>query len=200
MKAEKTSILDDLLRKLSTTFKKPSSLLQINEDYQGPHINDEKITEEFIRSLIDSYSSANPITLHPKYAKYILKKTIELFEDNVALVELTVPHGGSISIIGDTHGQLIDVLTIFKLKGKFLYLKKEQVKNINAFKGYPANSNVFLFNGDMVDRGPHGVELLLLLFSLKLFNPHSIHFNRGNHESRKMNEKYNFEDQGDYFL
>ena len=40
------------------------------------------------------------------------------------------------------------------------------------------------------------MELLVLLYSLRLYNPNSIFFNRGNHESRRMNAKYAFEDQG----
>ena len=42
-------------------------------------------------------------------------------------------------------------------------------------------------NGDVADRGPHAVEIFLLVFALKLLEPKAIFFNRGNHESEEMN-------------
>jgi serine/threonine-protein phosphatase 5 len=53
----------------------------------------------------------------------------------------------------------------------------------------------FLFNGDFVDRGPNGAEVLLLLYSFKLLFPKYFFMNRGNHECRAMNAKYSFEDE-----
>ncbi len=59
--------------------------------------------------------------------------------------------------------------------------------------GLPSEHNVYLFNGDFVDRGRNGMEIILLLFALKLYDPNSLHLNRGNHECRRMNERYSFE-------
>jgi serine/threonine-protein phosphatase 5 len=73
-------------------------------------------------------------------------------------------------VVGDTHGQFTDLLTIFRLGGM------------------PSPSNVYLFNGDYVDRGPQDVEVLLTLYSIALAHPGSVYFNRGNHEQRHMNE------------
>jgi diadenosine tetraphosphatase ApaH/serine/threonine PP2A family protein phosphatase len=70
-------------------------------------------------------------------------------------------------IVGDTHGQLEDILWLF-------------------FKhGPPSASNRYLFNGDIVDRGGHALEILLLLFCFMRDVPHSVHINRGNHEDPK---------------
>ena len=43
--------------------------------------------------------------------------------------------------------------------------------------------------------GTNGLELSLLLFTLKLFRPNCIFFNRGNHECTSMNEKYSFKSE-----
>lgn len=49
-----------------------------------------------------------------------------------------------------------------------------------------------LFLGDYVDRGMYSVEVLILLYSLKLNYPKSVVMLRGNHETRKMTSYYTF--------
>jgi len=77
---------------------------------------------------------------------------------------LIVPEGSRLRIVGDTHGQLEDVLWMF-----FKY-------------GAPSPGNQYLFNGDIVDRGGHALEIFLLLLCLKRDKPESVHISRGNHE------------------
>ena len=75
-------------------------------------------------------------------------------------------------IVGDTHGQLEDVLWIF-----FKY-------------GEPSEKNVYVFNGDITDRSGHALEILVMLAALKLQYPSSIYITRGNHEDEGMNERF----------
>lgn len=42
----------------------------------------------------------------------------EIFEREPTLLRLTVPDDAKITIVGDLHGQLGDLLTIFTLNGK----------------------------------------------------------------------------------
>jgi len=44
-----------------------------------------------------------------------------------------------------------------------------------------------VFNGDLVDRGPHSVEITILLLACLLINRSQIFINRGNHEDHVMN-------------
>jgi len=53
-------------------------------------------------------------------------------------------------VVGDIHGQLPDLLTIL------------------SQSGFPSETNRYVFNGDFVDRGPNSVEVLLLLYCLKV--------------------------------
>jgi serine/threonine-protein phosphatase 5 len=61
--------------------------------------------------------------------------------------------------------------------------------------GYPSETNPYLFNGDFVDRGNWGVEVLLTLLAFKVALPNHMWMNRGNHETSAMNRLYGFNDE-----
>eukprot|EP00397_Hematodinium_sp_SG-2012_P019915 GEMP01020492.1.p1 GENE.GEMP01020492.1~~GEMP01020492.1.p1 ORF type:complete len:256 (+),score=32.15 GEMP01020492.1:73-840(+) len=91
------------------------------------------------------------------------------------LVELLRPKNGSkIVIVGNTHGQLEDVLRIFE------------------YHGHPSKSTVYLVNGDVCDRGMDATTIWVLLFVYKLSNEAAVHINRGNHEDDEMNQEHGF--------
>eukprot|EP01061_Rhynchopus_euleeides_P045146 TRINITY_DN8009_c0_g1_i3.p1 TRINITY_DN8009_c0_g1~~TRINITY_DN8009_c0_g1_i3.p1 ORF type:complete len:740 (+),score=242.79 TRINITY_DN8009_c0_g1_i3:355-2574(+) len=56
----------------------------------------------------------------------------------------------------------------------------------------PSPTRYYIFNGDFVDRGPKGCEVVLLLLSLHLAYPMYVLLNRGNHEDEPMCENYEF--------
>jgi len=61
--------------------------------------------------------------------------------------------------------------------------------------GVPSSQNKLLFLGDFVDRGAWSIEVLTLLYSLKLNYPYFVYFIRGNHESRQMTSHFNFREE-----
>jgi serine/threonine-protein phosphatase 2A catalytic subunit len=67
-------------------------------------------------------------------------------ESNVR--EVAVP----VTVCGDVHGQLYDLLELFRVGGA------------------PPHTN-YLFLGDYVDRGYHSVEVISLLLALKVSRP-----------------------------
>ena len=102
----------------------------------------------------------------------MLKKGKEMHEKMQNIVNISV---GKIHVVGDTHGQFQDVIHLFETYG------------------YPSINNQYLFNGDFVDRGSMGVEIVISLLAWKLYDPSCIFLNRGNHESNQMNALYGFE-------
>ncbi|KAJ4455761.1 putative Serine/threonine-protein phosphatase 5 [Paratrimastix pyriformis] len=90
------------------------------------------------------------------------------------VLEVEVRDGQDLTVVGDTHGQFYDVLNLFDINGP------------------PSTSNPYLFNGDFVDRGSFGVEIVLTLFMYKLVYPNHVHLLRGNHESQTCTREYGF--------
>ena len=115
--------------------------------------------------------------LHPRYIIQLIEHAQKLFEREQTVKEITLQPKTRITIVGDLHGQLQDLLSIFKLNG------------------IPDNRHHYLFNGDFVDRGDDGIGVMCSLLAFKCLSPSTVHLNRGNHESRKQNSVFGFEEE-----
>ncbi|CRG98500.1 serine/threonine protein phosphatase 2B catalytic subunit A, putative [Plasmodium relictum] len=105
----------------------------------------------------------------------IIKKVIDIVSNEPNLLRLKDP----ITIVGDIHGQYYDLLKLLEVGGN------------------PDNTQ-YLFLGDYVDRGSFSIEVLLLLYALKINFPDRIWLIRGNHECRQMTTFFNFRDECEY--
>ncbi|KAL8427440.1 hypothetical protein Efla_003887 [Eimeria flavescens] len=145
--------------------------------YRGPHLR-WPVTRQFALDLLDHFREHSDVLLPRKYAMELAMAIEDHYKQTmkgaVAEVEIPKKPGARLVLVGDTHGQLNDVIWILY---KF---------------GPPSPINVYLFNGDIADRGRSSVEIFLLLFAFKLSCPGSVIINRGNHESADMNEVYGF--------
>lgn len=80
------------------------------------------------------------------------------------------------TVVGDIHGQYYDLVKILDVGGN-------------------PDGTKYLFLGDFVDRGSFSIEVLILLYSLKITFPETINFIRGNHECRQMTSFFNFRNE-----
>ncbi|ALC44362.1 rdgC, partial [Drosophila busckii] len=132
------------------------------------------IKKQHIDLLIDVFRKKRCNRLHPKYVALILREAAKSLKQMPNISMVTTAVSQQVTVCGDLHGKLDDLLVV-------LY------KN-----GLPSSSNPYVFNGDFVDRGKRGLEVLLLLLSLYLAFPNAVFLNRGNHEDSVMNARYGF--------
>ena len=88
---------------------------------------------------------------------------------------MTLSENDRLTIVGDIHGQLPDLLHIL-----------EESK-------LPSRNNKYIFNGDFVDRGPQGIEVVCIMLALFAAWPASVVLNRGNHEDYAICCVYGFQ-------
>ena len=146
------------------------------ENYEGPRIGkNEGDSPAWIEGL-QTYLVAKQGRLHRKFLYRLLCMSEDWYRRaNSLLVEVDLPPEAVINICGDIHGQLFDLIKILKLQGP------------------PSATNYYLFNGDIVDKGPHSIECLILLLAYKLAYPRWVFINRGNHESALVNIRHGFQ-------
>jgi serine/threonine-protein phosphatase PP1 catalytic subunit len=122
------------------------------------------MVDRMINSLI-----ATRTPLSAKDFGYICQSVHPILLSQPMLLELESP----IKVVGDIHGQYVDLLRIFEHCGR------------------PPQTS-YLFLGDYVDRGPQSVETISLLLALKVRYPENIFLLRGNHECASISHEYGF--------
>ncbi|KAH6914307.1 phosphoprotein phosphatase [Coprinopsis sp. MPI-PUGE-AT-0042] len=150
----------------------------VDRSYAGPVLPQNEdgkfyMTIEFIKEMIEWYKSGK--NLPKRYVWEIVLGAHSYFAQDESLVDVEIPEGVTIDVIGDVHGQFYDVLHLFLLTGE------------------PNEKHYLLMNGDLVDRGSWSIEVILLAFSYKWLYPKYMFINRGNHEAKDMNRTYGFE-------
>ena len=96
---------------------------------------------------------------------------------SLTVVDVPIEEDHHLTIVGDLHGQFFDLAKIFEMNGN------------------PSPVNRYIFNGDFVDRGAFGVEVVVTLFAWKSLYPEYVTLLRGNHEIRSVNESYGFKEE-----
>uniref|UniRef100_A0AAQ5Z3V1 Serine/threonine-protein phosphatase with EF-hands n=1 Tax=Amphiprion ocellaris TaxID=80972 RepID=A0AAQ5Z3V1_AMPOC len=147
------------------------SLILVPESYSGPRLSF-PLSVSDTNALLAAFKEQQ--TLHARYVLQLLYETKKLLKQMPNIIHLSTSYTKEITICGDLHGRLDDLLLIF-------------YKN-----GLPSAETPYVFNGDFVDRGKKSVEVVILLFAYLLLYPDNMHLNRGNHEDYIMNLRYGF--------
>uniref|UniRef100_A0A668S8X7 Serine/threonine-protein phosphatase n=1 Tax=Oreochromis aureus TaxID=47969 RepID=A0A668S8X7_OREAU len=147
------------------------NLIHVPESYTGPRLSF-PLSVADTNALLSAFKDQQ--TLHARYVLQLLYETKKLLKQMPNIVHLSTSYYKEITICGDLHGRLDDLLLIF-------------YKN-----GLPSAETPYVFNGDFVDRGKKSVEVVILLFAFLLLYPDYMHLNRGNHEDHIMNLRYGF--------
>jgi len=142
----------------------------VGDDPDQLKLND-PINLDFVTHMLDHFKFNRRLDL--THVVEILRRVKAVLQAQPNVVHISV--STRLTVVGDLHGQLDDLLAIFKLNG------------------LPSPRNFYIFNGDFVDRGQYSCECVLTLFAFKLLYPRSVHLNRGNHEARDINSRDGFE-------
>jgi diadenosine tetraphosphatase ApaH/serine/threonine PP2A family protein phosphatase len=119
----------------------------------------------------------------------LIKSVKKQFKQESPLLNLS----GSYVVVGDIHGNIQFLTRLFQT----LHYPSE---TLNSSVSSTENSNAelnptgtkYLFLGDYIDRGSNSLEVLLLLYALKLRFPHHIYLLRGNHETNQFKKNSSF--------
>jgi len=136
--------------------------------------------EELFTFFINALLIPKDFTIDTKFdlPKDLTIKLIEevqkVFEREPSLLRLRAP----LKIFGNINGQFGDLMKLFEHFG----MPCDSI-NQGDIEGF-----TYLFLGDYIDFGKYNVEVLCLLFSLKLKYPDSIFLLRGHHEDKFVNK------------
>lgn len=102
----------------------------------------------------------------------IIHMATKIFQTEPNVLQVQSP----VTVCGDVHGQLFDLFKLFEIAG--------DPKDVS-----------FLFLGDYVDRGYYSLEVLLILYAMKINFPSTFAMLRGNHESGQMTSHFTFKSE-----
>lgn len=146
---------------------------QISGDIQDFALPKGNLTPELAEQIVEVYRQGG--RLSEKSVQKILRLAYRRLKTAPNTTKLHIGPGERLTVVGDIHGQLPDLLHILDESGM------------------PSATNKYVFNGDFVDRGPHGVEVICILLALNAAMPDWVVLNRGNHEDHAICCVYGFQ-------
>eukprot|EP01041_Mallomonas_annulata_P006008 gene6008-12113_t len=131
------------------------------------------ITMKVASQIIEIYRHGGRLSV--KSVQKILRLSYKHLQALPNTVQVILGKEDKLTLVGDLHGQLEDLLHILDESG------------------LPSAHNKYIFNGDFVDRGTHSVEVMLILLALYAAMPDHVVLNRGNHEDYAVCCVYGFQ-------
>ena len=117
-----------------------------------------KIINKLLILCCSAWFISNPTLPLPTLYRLLQLAEESLILEASSLQEVNLLPDQCLHVCGDVHGQFKDLLNIFNLKARkimcLIYLN-------NIFsQGQPSPDNKYLFNGDIVDRGPASLQCM----------------------------------------
>lgn len=134
-------------------------------------LSDCKMQDAF--NLLDMYKKGDHL-MDKASVMRILEAAAALNKKMPTVKYVKIDSSEHMTVIGDLHGQLDDLLLIFRENG------------------LPSEKNPYIFNGDLVDRGPRALEICLVALLFQILLPDHVHINRGNHEDESITNAFGF--------
>jgi hypothetical protein len=119
-----------------------------------------------------------------KYGEAYQIKEKELYAQ-----KLIIPDNSNVFIIGDLHSSLESLIQILIRLNRLGIFKTQTDEFILK------ENNYIIFLGDLVDRGPYSIEILLIVIKLKLLNKKKVFIINGNHEDFNTYKDYGLRDE-----
>ena len=115
-------------------------------NYRWRSFEDGALATSHVNELFEALLSPEFTLLPRRLVWRVVLDAIRRIKDDGPVAQVPAPSRASERqiIVGDTHGQLQDVLHILITHGK------------------PSTTNRYIFNGDIADRGPDAIEILVL--------------------------------------
>mmetsp|Transcript_671 Transcript_671/g.771 ORF Transcript_671/g.771 Transcript_671/m.771 type:complete len:686 (+) Transcript_671:149-2206(+) len=161
------NVIDSMNLEIATTSD------HVHGDYKDYDVGKSNITKEVAMQVIEVYRKGGRLSV--KLVMKLLRTAYRMLKQADNISRIDIPEGCKLTVVGDIHGQLPDLLHILDESG------------------LPADDNRYIFNGDFVDRGQSSVECICILLALYASDPHNVVLNRGNHEDIAINRVYGFQ-------
>jgi hypothetical protein len=133
--------------------------------------------------------------LSPTCAERVLRHAVGVLAARPNVVPISVGDADRITVVGDLHGNLVDLLHVLNVHGMPRKGGGGGGGGAGGVGGAGGGGHLLLFNGDFVDRGAYGLEVLLLLAALLFAHPEAVFLGRGNHEDESVNAVYGFKSE-----
>jgi Ca2+-binding EF-hand superfamily protein/diadenosine tetraphosphatase ApaH/serine/threonine PP2A family protein phosphatase len=131
-------------------WEREAAAVPVEEGYDGPVVSF-PLTRASVLAMLEAFRCGR--RMHYRYAMALVGAYRRWATTLPTLVEVSVREGERLTVCGDTHGQLQDLLSIYTING------------------VPSPTNRYLMNGDFVDRGEGGCEIVFLLMAFCLLYP-----------------------------
>jgi Ca2+-binding EF-hand superfamily protein len=167
-----SALLDDIVLELDG-----GSAIESDTNGQRIYKFKGEVTPKIAHDILQLFRGYRPGRIDDSSLLRVLRNIYKKLKVKPNTNVINVQEQGTVTVVGDIHGQLTDLILILDEVGE------------------PSPTNKILFNGDFVDRGANGLEVIALMFTYYCAFPDCVYMNRGNHEDPFVCANYGFQEE-----